>query len=293
MELSSDPMNNTKTEMLETDEQFKDVLKALQYINDPLNDLASSPSAVVYYRTPCCDMRCCFPTCGGSDKCCDSTYKYNTLVKVGGGKKYLFSNFATLSCVGCMENRFEKCTSYTYSNYEEYSSNKGLPYCEMVVEPGCRFCRCCSLFLNVFIRNQNQNNLIGNVEFRGKCKECCSCDDTRNTWCGCCGDKENFCYDFFYCCEILSPEKKVIYFIYLRLCCIQCYPYECCDKVEFSIKADGGKKVGNIMGIRNCCYCYGICGTKFSYTIDFPADCTPELKLTIINAVIAIDLLLL
>ena len=85
MELSSEAMNNTKTEMVETEEQFNDVLKALQYINDPLNDLASSPSAVVYYRTPCCDMRCCFPTCGGSDKCCDSTYKYNTLVKVGGG----------------------------------------------------------------------------------------------------------------------------------------------------------------------------------------------------------------
>lgn len=85
-------------------------------------------------------------------------------------------------------------------------------------------------------------------------------------------------------------DKQPVYTIFVRRCCISCCPLDCCSVVHFIIKDMAGEVVGKIELRRNCCTCGGLCGKNCTYTIDFPLAATPELKLTIINAVITIDL---
>ena len=59
---------------------------------------------------------------------------------------------------------------------------------------------------------------------------------------------------------------------------------------HFAIKNASGAEVGAIQLKRTCCVCCGLRGKNATYTITFPADATPEMKLTIINAVISIDM---
>ena len=54
--------NNTGSTMELTKfspEQFQDLVKTLNYINNPLIELGSSPSAIVHYRRNCCRGKSC------------------------------------------------------------------------------------------------------------------------------------------------------------------------------------------------------------------------------------------
>ena len=81
-----------------------------------------------------------------------------------------------------------------------------------------------------------------------------------------------------------------MYSIYLRRCCITICPTDCLNSLTFTIRSPGGEDVGKIEMRRNCCNCCGLFGKSCTYTIIFPNDATPDLKLTIINAVISIDM---
>ena len=270
-----------------TNQEFYDGLKKLNYSNNPLNDLASASSVIVYYGTPCFNLRCCIPlSCLKCNCTCDDYFNYTTLIN-GRPQKFLFKNIAKLNCSICSldkVSRFANCKSYSLSSYDEYSKEGGVQIVEMVKDPGCILFGICALYLNVFISSENR--LAGIVKYRGcceaKCKESCQCKR--------CG---NCCYDYFYCCEILSPNKETIFIIYLKKCCLSCVPVDCCDEINFTINNAKGDEVGTIKAKRGCCNSCGICGTNFTYTINFPGGITPEIKLTIINAVISIDLFIL
>jgi hypothetical protein len=87
--------------------------------------------------------------------------------------------------------------------------------------------------------------------------------------------------------------RQVVYTIYLRRCCISCCPLDCLNSITFVIKNAYGVEVGRIELRRTCCTFCGLRGNNCTYTINFPLDATPELKLTIINAVISIDMFLM
>ena len=81
-----------------------------------------------------------------------------------------------------------------------------------------------------------------------------------------------------------------MYSIFLVKCCCACAPTDWCSHFTFFIRDPNHNDVGRIDLQKNCCNLCGLCGANSTYNIVFPSDATPELKLTIINAVIAIDL---
>ena len=92
----------------------------------------------------------------------------------------------------------------------------------------------------------------------------------------------------------MTPQRDLVYTIYLKRCCISCYPLDCCGTIDFAIKNVGGAEVWHIQLTRTCCVCCGLRGKNATYTINFPPEATPEMKLTIINAaVISIDMFLI
>ena len=231
-ELKKD-LKHIKTVRYETTEAFYDQMKALEYLNNPLNDLASVNSAIVYYGTPCCNLRCCVPLCFLSCNCnCDENFKYTTLIDKGGpAKQFLFQNIATLSCsvLGCDKVcRYKTCRSLTYSSYDDYSNQAGVEFCEMIKEGGCTMCGLCSLYFPVVFSSDKR--VAGIVKYRGYCDECCKncCKGS-----GCCSKIcqicQDCCYEYFYCCEVCTPQKETVYEIYIRKCCLSCVPIDCCN----------------------------------------------------------------
>jgi len=262
-------------------EQFQDLVKNINYINNPLIELNSSPSAIVHYRRLCCRGKSCNCGCG--------IYRYHTITSPNGIKNYLFKNVAKLNCSLCSSDRilrFAYCKSYTLSSYDQYSSDNGEGlFSEMRTEPGCLCIGCCDVNLEVHIPNENR--FAGMIKFRTCCSQYCNeCCKSKE----CCSLCKDICYKYFYCCDILDPNGHQIYTIFLRKCC-GC-PVDCCSYLKFAIKDQSNVDVGYIDAYTSCCSCYYF-PTTYTYYIDFPAQATPELKLTIINGVIAIDLLCL
>ena len=291
----------------ESPDQFIGEIKKMQYISNPLNELAISPMAVVYYGTPCCNLKCCLP-CSCICSCsldCGDNFHYSTLISSNGEQKYLFKNLGRLNCKICScdrMSRFAYCKSFNLSSYDQFSSNAGTESAEMIKENNCVVCGLCSNFFDVYTKPDNK--LAGIVRYKGPMDDCCKCDCC---CCCCCGNckglcdckelcnckdlcKCDICHDYFYCCDILSNARQIVYSIYLKRCCLSLCPTDCLDSLTFIIKSSGGDNVGNIEMRRNCCNCCGPLGKSCTYTIGFPSDATPELKLTIINAIISIDM---
>ena len=194
---------------------FISKIEKVIYIDNPLNELAISPSAIVYYGVSCCTLKCYCPM-----KCdCSDYYPYSTLTVNGGVQKYLFKNTVKLDCdiCGCLDlfNRFAYCKSFSINSFNQYSSDAGVETVEMTKENNCICCNICAHYLDV--RTKPDNNLVGIVQFGGGCcrktRKCCDCKD--------------MCYDFFYCCDILASNKELVYTIFLKKCCITCYPVGC------------------------------------------------------------------
>ena len=273
-------------QQLSSTEQFVPTIEKMTFLKNPLNELANAPSAIVYYKLRCCQIRCCIPiSCCCTCICdCGDYYKYNTLTNINGNQKFLFKNIARIKCNLLTTDklcRFDNCKSLSMTSMEEYEKEVGIVFSEMVREPGCSCFGLFTTYLNVNISIENR--LAGIIKFRSCCSFCC-----KGTCC--CAFLCNGCYEFFYCCDILSPNKNLVYTIYIRKCCISCIPVDCCGYIRFSIKNTSNKEVGSIEARRNCCNICGICPMTCTYSINFPPDATPDLKLTIIKAVIAIDM---
>ena len=296
-------------------DQFMGDIQKMQYISNPLNELAISPTAVVYTGTPCCNLKCCIP-CNCIFSCsldCGDNFVYSTLVSNNGEQKYLFKNLGRLNCKICSSDRmsrFAYCKSYNLSSYDQFSSNAGTESVEMIKENNCVICGFCSYLFDVYTKPDNK--LAGIVKYKGICDDCsccnfCCCCPNCCGICkvccdckGCCDFKDccdckglckfDICYDYFYCCDILSNTRQLVYSIYLKRCCVSLCPTDCLDSLTFTIKSSGGDNVGNIEMRRNCCNCCGLLGKSCTYSISFPPDATPELKLTIINAIFSIDM---
>lgn len=288
-------------------QQFTEMIQKINYIEKPLGELASAPSAIVFIGEPCCSIKCCVPiSCVCSCVCdCADYYRYNTLTNVNGTQKFLFKNVGKLKCSLCSTDkisRFENCRSLALSSYDQYSSKEdGTLVSEMVRDPTCS---CFGLYnVDLNVNMPNENRLAGVIRFKGICsdlfKDCCKCSDGCSCSCfGCCKKSSGCCsncgddclYDYFYCCDILNANKELAYTIYLRKCKLSCIPVDFCGYLRFSIKNVSFSEVGSVEASRNCCSLCGLLGTSFTYNIDFPSNCSPELKLTIINGIMAIDM---
>lgn len=259
-------------------EQFLVNPQNFNYIENPLRELSLAPCATVFYRDPCChkcgiDFCCCHLDCG-------FTNKYNTFLNTTAGLKYLSQNLAQFNCSICCNNlvgRFDGCKNFGMSSYSQFA-NGGLFFAEMERNKNCTFGNLCPIEFDVNIKPENR--LAGVVKIRGCCEECCSCQCNCNCCCVCL-----HCYDYYYSCEVLDSLRQPKYQIYLKRCCLSCAKGKCCS-MSFIITTNHNKTlpVGTIEGYPTDC-----CTEGYTYNINFPADATPELKVTLLNAIYAID----
>ena len=65
------------------------------------------------------------------------------------------------------------------------------------------------------------------------------------------------CYNYYNMCDILLPNRNLIYSIFIRKCCLDKCPYDscCCDTVEFAIKNTKFETVGEIIRKKKCNIC--------------------------------------
>lgn len=98
--------------------------------SNTLTELGASPMAIVYYGSPCCNIKCCIP-CSCICNChfdCGDNFIYNTLIINGEQQKYLFKNLGRLDfkICGCDPmDRFAYVKSYNLSSYEQLTANGG------------------------------------------------------------------------------------------------------------------------------------------------------------------------
>ena len=262
---------------------FNGKIQAIQYISSGIDELRASPTAIVYYGVDCCKCQGC---CSCVFKCncdCGDNYLYNTLVCNSGVTKYLYKNLGRLDCKICATDnmaRFAYVKSFNVGSYDQIAAEGGTEFVEMTREPNCIFCGICSYFL--FVNIKSDNKMAGIVRYMGCCDAWCSSCCKSSSCCN--------CYNYYYCCDVMTPQRALVYTIYLKRCCLSCCPLDCCDAIDFAIKNGSGAEVEAIQLKRTCCVCCGLRGKNATYTITFPADATPEMKLTIINAVISIDM---
>lgn len=293
---SSQPLMNVQ--VYASPEEFMGQIKSLQYISQGLEDLRLSPTAIVYYGSPCCSVKCCLP-CSCVCNCnldCGDNFAYNTLVVNNGETKYLYRNQGRLDCKICGCDpfaRFAYVKSLNLSAYNQINEGAGTESVEMTKEDTCLFCGICSAFLPVTTKPDNTR--VGFVKYKGFCEDFCKnlclpcirCFELcKNCPCNPC----NLCCDYFYVCDVCNPDKNVVYTIFLKRCCLSCLPFDCLEKLTFVIRNASGNEVGQIDLRRACCVCNGLRQRNCTYTITFPPDASPELKLTIINAVYSIDM---
>lgn len=116
--------------------QFSQDIQKMNFISSPLGELASSPTAIVFFGTNCCGCKC--PV-----SCCSEYYKYSTLINANGVQKFLFKNIAKINCSFCSTDkisRFDSIKSFALSSYDQFNAEDGgVLFSEMVKNPGC-FC---------------------------------------------------------------------------------------------------------------------------------------------------------
>ena len=303
---SSQPLMEVKT--YATPEEFMEQIKNMKYISQGLDELRSSLTAIIYTSSPCCSPHIPIPLgcILNLSADCGLSSTYNTLVLNNGEAKYLYKNFGRLNfkiCATDLMSRFAHLKSYNLSSYDQISSDLGKESVEMLKEDNCVFFGLCSNIFSVSIKPENKT--VGFVRYKGILDECCKfscctclcdcslckncCINCKNCCTNCC-DLCNIFFDYYYCCDILSSDRQVVYTIFLKRCCISCFPLDCLGSISFVIKNAVGVEVGKIEMRRICCDICGTRGKNSTYTMNFPLDATPEMKLTIINAVISIDM---
>ena len=262
---------------------FTSTIQKMPYINNTLEELASSPSAIVFRNTLCCPIKWKY-------FCCGNIYPFTTLLNDGVTQKFLFKNIGLTNfsiCSGDQFTKFSNIKSFSLSSYDQYSSteNNGLEFCELIKEPGCKCCGCCSYYFDLNLKADNK--LAGMIKYYGLCDDCCCCSKKEK------GEEKTRCCDCRDCChtlihygDIIDGDKNFKYALYYRDCCCSFLPS--CGIYLYILRDTNGNEVGRIEGRGRC---IPLCGDTLTYTITFPLDATPELKLTIINAVMLMDLL--
>ena len=134
--------------------------------------------------------------------------------------------------------------------------------------------------------------MAGMIKYRGCCEDsCCNCccgekkekGGEKRTCCDCCKD---CCHILKHYGDIIDGNKQFKYALYFRDCCCTYLPN--CGIYLYVLRDANQNDVGRIEG-RGRWFPY--CGDTLTYTITFPLDATPELKLTIINAVMLMDMI--
>jgi hypothetical protein len=252
--------------------KFLDNIQKLNISNDPLNELDSIPSINVVNTSLSCCAKCCIPICC----CCSDNYKYN-ISSING--KNIFESNGQLSCKICSTEKisnFDFCKTYSLLSSQQNSSNKEeSPFCQMIKVKNSICCGIGKIYFEV----KSKEKVFGKIVFGNNCSENVHC-----------GEKEKRCYENVKYCDIFEPNKKqkkgkLLYTIYLRK---YIAPFNRCMKSKLIIKNNSGKIEGEIKISKSCNF-YGMCKDNAKYSIIFPKT-TPELKITIINAVIAIDM---
>ena len=165
-------------------DEFMGQIKSLQYISQGLEELRSSPTAIVYYGSPCCSVKCCLP-CSCIFNCkldCGDNFTYNTLVVNNGESKYLYKNLGRLDCKICatdLISRFAYVKSLNLNSYDQINSDLGTEAVLMTKEDNCIICGLCSNFLCVSVKPENKP--VEYVRYKGVLDECCKSS------CNCCG----------------------------------------------------------------------------------------------------------
>lgn len=264
-------------------QQFMNNLQNMTYISNTMVELGASPSAIIYRDTKCCTLKRCF---------CGNVFPYTTLLNDGVTQKFLFKNVGITTCKVCNDNitKFQTLKGYSLNSYDQYNSSEtGTEFVDVVREPGCTYEGCCTAYFDVNMKAMG--TLAGIVKYKGCCEDsCCNC---------CCGEKKEHgektrsccdckdcCHVLGYCGDIIDNTKTLRYSIYYRECCCSCLPNM--GVYNYVIRDPMNNDVGRIEGRGRC---IPLCGDTLTYTITFPLDATPELKLTIINAMILLDII--
>ena len=208
--MEANPLLNIKN--YESHEQFIGEIQKIQYVSNPLNELVTSSSAIVYSWTPCCNARCLIP-CSCIFNCnCGDNFKYSILISNNLEQKYLFNNLGRLDCKLCSCDRMSRyayCKSFNISSYDQFSSNAGTESVEMVKENNCVVCGLCSTFFDVKIKPENR--LAGVVKYKGPCEVCCKCVCDCDCNCDCCGCGCSICCGICEICKVCSNCKDICY----------------------------------------------------------------------------------
>lgn len=285
-------ISSTGSEQPESFQQVYTTFETITFVTNPLSHLEISKQAKVIRKLPCITYcRTFLPF---------ENY-YNTIVDSTNGWQYLLNNCFKFGCnlFPCdLFNRPLECNNSIIASYNDLISNKGIEYAKMEKEENCQCAGLCTKYFDVNITTDNEKKMAGIVKIRGPnewlCQLCtCKCECRCECKCDCLLDCLKCklcvkcftcdCNDYFYTCEILTPTKDLKYTIYLTKCCFDyCMAGRYCN-VKFTIKDLSNSPVGYIHGFPSFCDC------SFVYKIDFPADATPELKLTILNAIYVID----
>ena len=236
-------------------------------VQNPLVDLNESNSAIIHIKNTCknsvfnCYVNCCF----------GHSVIYNTFIKAGKSKKYLFQNVASImpDCFTCYfkENveLLANFKSFTKSNPEEIQTDKGNLFAEMLKndEFSC-LNRREQILMPVNIVSENRMagivRLIYNKDIclcpcfpcyqcdaccpdctigsccKGKCCDpnCCR-DDPSRCCCGICPKPQCICCDPNRCCCGLCPKPQCICCDPNRCCCGLCPKSDgCCCCCSFS-----------------------------------------------------------
>ena len=269
-------------------EQTSNMIQNLNKISNLLDQLASARSVNISNTSISCCARCCIPIC------CSDNYEYITSIE----DKVLFKSRGELSCKISSTDRlsnFKSCKSLSFSQENPLNNERTL-YCEMVKVSDSLCCGCGKVEFEVNKPNNN-DNIFGKIIFDDECSDnanfCDSCECNKAECCeikdsclgkGCCYEKDDIC-------DIYDSNKNKVY----TICLIKypLFPINFCCVPQFVIENNSEKEVGEIINIsKNCCSFCGISGINYRYNIKFPSDpeATPELKLTIINALMLIDM---
>ena len=264
---------------------FATNIQTMPYISNALTELASAPSAIVFRNTLCCPIKWKY-------FCCGNLYPFTTLLNDGVTQKFLFKNLGLTNfsiCPADTLRKFSSIKSFSLTGYDQYSATDGgLEFCELVKEEqGCNCQGCCSIYFHLNIKSENR--LAGTIKYRGCCEDCCCCCGKKekggeeHKCCDCCKD---CCHTVLHYGDIIDSNNQFKYAFYYRDWCCSCLPN--CGIYLFILRDSTGNEVGRVEGRGRC---IPLCGDTLTYTITFPADATPELKLTIINAVMLMDVI--
>ena len=267
---------------------FTSNLQNMTYISNALTELASSPSAIVFRNTLCCPIKWKY-------FCCGNFFPFTTLVNDGVTQKFLFKNLGLTQCSispGDTLKKFASIKSFSLTSFDQYSSqDNGLEFSEVIKEPNCCDCQgCCSLYFDVNLKAENR--LAGMIKYRGCCEDSCfncCCGEKKEKGgeerkcCDCCKD---CCHILIHYGDIIDGNKQFKYALYFRDCCCSYLPNF--GTYLYVLRDANQNDVGRIEGRGRC---IPLCGDTLTYTITFPLDATPELKLTIINAVMLMDMI--